>query len=145
VEVLFVCFGNINRSQIAEALFNRLSKNHHASSAGIAPRRAGIFLKDEHNNPVVPMANLGYDLSQAKIKKLDERAVNSTQRIVVLLNREKCERKLPEYLRRRKEDLEFWDIEKIGDDIAFEKYCRLEDERIKQIEIHVRDLVNRLG
>ena len=36
MKVLFVCKSNIGRSQMAEAFFNKFSKNHKAISAGIS-------------------------------------------------------------------------------------------------------------
>lgn len=144
MKVLFVCWGNINRSQIAEAIFNKLSKDNHAVSAGIKTRNEGILLKEEHNNPVIPMKQAGFDLSAAKIKLLSRELVDSAGKVVVVLNKEKFEKELPEYMRKGK-DLEFWDIDSISDETPFEEYCSLENARIKRIELLVEDLVKRVG
>jgi protein-tyrosine-phosphatase len=142
--VLFVCGANVNRSQIAEAIFNRVSKTNRAVSAGLRPPRPGAPLAEEHNNPIEPMKSEGYDLSRAKVKALDEDTAASAEKVVVLLNRERYEAKLPDYLRKRS-DLEFWDVERISDDVSSVEYYRLEKERIRKIEGLVRDLVQRLG
>ena len=41
MKVLFVCNGNVGRSQAAEAYFNRLSKKNTAISAGINTEKYG--------------------------------------------------------------------------------------------------------
>ncbi|MDG6995362.1 MAG: hypothetical protein JRN52_05520 [Nitrososphaerota archaeon] len=87
MEVLFVCWGNINRSQVAAAVFNKLSTQNHALSAGISPRRQGVLVKNEHNNPLVPMRNAGYDLSKSRVQRLTERMVDSASKVVLILDR----------------------------------------------------------
>ena len=41
MKVLFVCKNNAERSQIAEAIFNRLSRGSSASSAGVEVDKEG--------------------------------------------------------------------------------------------------------
>jgi arsenate reductase (thioredoxin) len=65
-KVLFVCTHNAGRSQMAEALFNRLAPDDVlAESAGQQPRREGVW-------PVVVdvMREIGVDLSAKRPKKL---------------------------------------------------------------------------
>jgi len=141
VEVLFVCVGNINRSQIAKAIFNRLSKGGHASSAGLRPRRPDVLLTSEHNNPVEVMKEGGYDLSRAKIRKVTRRMVESADKVVLICRREDL-MYAPEYLRHSPR-VEFWDVWSIGDETTPDEYSALERKRIKLIETHVRDLVKK--
>jgi arsenate reductase len=65
-QVLFVCTHNAGRSQMAEALFNRLAPaDVRAESAGQQPRQAGVW-------PAVieVMREVGVDLSSKRPKKL---------------------------------------------------------------------------
>jgi arsenate reductase len=65
-KVLFVCTHNAGRSQMAEALFNRLAPDDVlAESAGQQPRREGVW-------PVVVdvMREIGVDISAKRPKKL---------------------------------------------------------------------------
>lgn len=141
MEVLFVCIGNINRSQIAEAIYNRLSKSGHAKSAGLSPRRAGISLAKEHNNPVEVMKVEGYDLSKAKIKRVTKKMVDAADKTVLI-----CKPKnlvdVPDFLKDRP-GIEFWDMWSISDETTPAQYSALERKRIKLIEVRVRDLVKR--
>lgn len=65
-QVLFVCTQNAGRSQIAEALFNRMAPSDvRAESAGQDPRTEGVW------PPVIEvMAEIGIDLSQKRPRKL---------------------------------------------------------------------------
>jgi len=139
----------MNRSQIAEALFNKLSKKNQALSAGLNPKWEG-WLKSAHNDeegyypPIVPMGEMGYDLSQKKMKKLDKRTALSAGRIIFIFNKKKHGKDIPGYLRNSR-DIEFWDVDSIKEGITFEEYYKLERKRIKKIEILVKGLVNRIG
>ena len=143
MEILFICWGNINRSQIAEAIFNKLSLRTHAFSAGINPRTPDILLREEHNNPLVPIQKKGYDLSNSVVHRLTEKMIDSAERVIVLLDKSRW-RDIPTLVKDR-EDLEIWDIERIDDDITYEEYCRLEEMRIARIEERVRLLVEEIG
>lgn len=144
VKVLFVCVANINRSQIAEAIFNKLSKKNHAVSAGINARAGDFLLKEANNNPVIPMKEEGYDISKAKIKKVSKRIVNSADKVVLIFNKKKHQKEIPDYLQKCK-GLEFWEVDSISNETPFEKYCKLEKSRIRKIENYVKELVRRIG
>ena len=65
LRILFLCTGNSSRSQIAEALIDRLSNGAvHAWSAGSKP-------KTLHPNAVRVMAARGIDISRNETKSLD--------------------------------------------------------------------------
>lgn len=143
MKVLFICSANLNRSQIAEVIFNRLSKKNRAVSAGLRPRKSGNLVKLEHNNPFVPLRNEGYDISKAKVRKLNKSMADSSDKVVLILGRREL-KDIPSYLRHRA-DLEFWEVGTISDHTSFDEYCRLERKRIRQIETHLRDLVAWIG
>ena len=149
MKILFVCIENVNRSQIAEAIFNRLSKKNTALSAGVAPKTIGL-LKNAHNEkrgtypPIVPMKELGYDLSKNKIKKLNKKMADDANKIIFIFEKEKHENEIPKYAI-RKRDVEFWEIPGFKTGLSFVEYSRMEKTRIKQVEKRVRDLVARIG
>ncbi len=143
MKVLFVCIGNINRSQIAEAAFNRLSSDDRAVSAGLRPRKAGVMLTEEFHNPVEVMREFGYDLSKARIKVLDEGEARTADKVVLVFDRKNMT-DVPDYIRDRSE-VELWDVGAISDAVPYEEYCALERKRIRLIEDHVRELIGRMG
>ncbi len=142
MKVLFVCAGNINRSQIAEAIFNKLSKKNRAVSAGTNAQPG--FLKNAPDNPIVPMKKFGYNLSKAKTRKLDKQIINSADKVVFIFNRKRHEDEIPTHLK-NSPHTEFWEINSIPLGLPFDKYCRLEEKRIQKIEKLVKDLVKRIG
>ncbi len=149
MKVLFVCYANQNRSQIAEALFNRLSRKNSATSAGLAPPRDGILLKDslEDGNvypPIVQMKEKGYDSSKARIKKLNNRRASSADKIVFLFDIKKHWDDIPAYAKESR-GVEYWEVPSIKNGITYEEYSKLERKRIKVIEKRVKDLVKRIG
>ncbi len=144
MKVLFICYANINRSQIAEALFNKRSRKGSAKSAGINPRMAGAYLREENNNPIMPMKKRGHNISGAKIKRINPELVRWADKIVILFQWRKHAKEVPPYVKRFP-DKEFWEIGSIPDKTPYEKYCRLEARRIAKIEERVKDLVERIG
>lgn len=142
MKILFVCIQNKNRSQIAEAIFNKFSTDDKAVSAGLRPLRTGVLLRTQHNNPVEVMRDEGYDLSQAKVKKLTRSMVESASMTVLIFNKRLMEH-VPLYLRNRS-NVELWEVGGISEDTLPRQYIELERERIKKIEARVRDLVKRI-
>jgi arsenate reductase len=75
--VLFICVGNSSRSQMAEAIFNHLSRGRaRAVSAGTEPARA------LDPNAVAVMAELGIDMSGQRPKILTQEMVDSATRVI---------------------------------------------------------------
>jgi protein-tyrosine-phosphatase len=142
VKVLFVCVANENRSQIAEAIFNKLSKRNHAVSAGLKPRLVGALLRSKRSRFVAVMKEEGYDVSKAKVKRVNKKLANSAGKIVFIFERKHLQ-DAPAYLRNRS-GRELWQVESISDEVSIEEYAGLERKRIGQIREHVEELVNRL-
>lgn len=71
MKVLFVCRGNVGRSQMATAFYNKLSSTHDADSAGTHVEKPGQSLlerKQERNGQsfvIDAMADTGIDISHA--------------------------------------------------------------------------------
>jgi arsenate reductase len=103
MHVLFVCNGNVARSQEAEAFFNKLSEG-----AGNTATSAGINVKI--GKPIDPnvievMSEIGYDLSSAKRKYIDKSMVDSAHVIISF----KAKEELPDYVLVHK-NIMFWDV-----------------------------------
>jgi protein-tyrosine-phosphatase len=142
VKVLFVCVANENRSQIAEAIFNKLARGSHATSAGLKPSLAGVLLKNERSRFVALMEDAGYDMSKAKVKRINRRMADSAGRIVFLFEKKHLG-DIPTYLRNRS-GTELWEVESISEEASVEEYAALEKKRIRQIETRVKELLKRL-
>ena len=79
LDVLFVCVHNSGRSQIAEALFNRLAgERYRAASAGTEPATT--------LNPAVTlvMTEAGIDMSGMAPKLLTPVMINASRRIITM-------------------------------------------------------------
>jgi len=79
ITVLFVCVHNAGRSQMAEAIFNRLAAGKAiAISAGTAPA--------DKVNPVVieAMKEIGFDISQNKPKKMTVAMIEKADRMITM-------------------------------------------------------------
>ncbi len=103
MNILFVCNGNVARSQEAEAFFNATKSNVDdvATSGGINVKL------DKPIDPFVVdvMKELGYDLSSAKRKFATEVMVRSANRIVSF----KPANELPDFIREH-EDIIYWQV-----------------------------------
>ncbi len=145
MKVLFVCAANINRSQIAAAVFNRMSKKGHATSAGmkIKPSEEGSLLSKVTNNPVALMKLEGYDLSRARVKKLTPAMLRSVDKVILIRRKESLHGVMPIEFKKLP-DVEWWDVFSIDEGTPFDECCRLEKRRIKRIRALVKDLVERI-
>lgn len=146
MKVLFVCRINVNRSQIAAAIFNRMSKRNHATSAGMSPKigNVGTLIKKDPLSPIIPMKEYGYDLSHQRVRKLNKQMAEKVDKIVLIFSKKKYRGTLPSYLEKLP-DVEWWDVSSISDETPFDEYCRLETKRIKKISKLVKGLVERIG
>jgi protein-tyrosine-phosphatase len=135
MKILFICRGNVGRSQMAEVLFNKLSK-HKALSVGIkVNENEGQKIKD------VPLTNLvigsmkeeGIDVSENIRKQLKPEMLNKFDKVIVMAQPEI----IPEYLF-NKNNVEFWDIK---DPSGLNK--KEHDKVVKKIKSLVKDLIKR--
>jgi len=101
MKILFICDGNVARSQEAELFVNKLSNGKHfATSAGVSPKIG---------KPIDPMVieimkEIGYDMRVSARKPIDEVAVNNADVIVSF----KPAEELPEFVRRR--NVYYWSV-----------------------------------
>jgi len=108
MNVLFVCKGNVARSQIASELFNKYT-GLKSGSAGIKVGKPGNIIKDEGEFAVPVIENMlkeNIDISNNRRTLLTEDMAKNYDRIVIL-----CEKSIvPEYLLNN-HDAIFWEIE----------------------------------
>src|SRR5688572_31782267 len=82
--VLFVCEGNIHRSQMAEAFFNaKAPDGWHALSAGLKPRRDHV-----HPGAVALMKDVGIDMSAQQPKPFDPSTAAKAWRVIAICDPE---------------------------------------------------------
>jgi protein-tyrosine-phosphatase len=104
-KILFVCSGNVGRSQMAEAFYNHYTKSKNASSAGISRSTPRLY-------PNLPleifqvMKEEGIDVSEQMAKTLTKGMVDNADRIFVMCEREIC----PDFLLNSRKTA-FWQIE----------------------------------
>lgn len=116
MNVLFVCNGNVSRSQVAETMFNHLSE-HHATSAGTAVRHLdaeGQTLRTRAESPDTPvtpgivlelMLEKGFDLSSNVLKQVTPEMVDAAHRVIIMPGSIQ-----PEDFLIRSEKAKVWDI-----------------------------------
>ena len=102
MHILFICDGNVARSQEAELFLNTLSGGkHHAVSAGVNPKLGKLIAPDV----VEVMKEIGYSMDESVRKAIDEPTVNTVDLIVSF----KPAEELPEFVRRR-DNVRYWEV-----------------------------------
>lgn len=102
MKVLFVCKGNVGRSQMANAFFNKMSKNHSTCAGTNVGEHEGEKL---HESVINIMAEEGYDLSKNERKQLTPEMSEKADKIIVMTEKEN----LPEYVNMKKVVL--WNVQ----------------------------------
>ncbi len=116
-KVIFICFANSARSQIAEAIFKEKIKEKNlkieVQSAGISP---ALFV---HQNAIEVMKEKGIDISKSRVKSIDEFNLSEFDYIVNMVEGVNFGK-----------NMIYWDIEDpAGKDIEFFRKIRDEIEK----------------
>lgn len=103
MKVLFVCNGNVARSQEAELFFNALKQDKQSTAES-----GGINVKI--GKPIDPfvievMNEVGYDISSSRRKFIDEKMVEKADLVVSF----KPRNELPEYIQGHK-NVRYWNV-----------------------------------
>jgi arsenate reductase len=130
MKILFICRGNVSRSQMAEAYYNHFTKSNDAASAGILD-----FTSLKYGHPaeevIKVMKEDGIDISKQIVKFITEEMVNKADRIFVMCERKEC----PEFLLNSNK-ITFWDINDPYD-TSLENHRRIRNE----VKKHVKQLI----
>lgn len=109
--ILFICNGNVARSQIAEELYRGITGKD-AISAGtkVKPEKNGIAIKDDGefaSNAIVNFKKIsGIDISDNKRKMLTEDMMRNADKIIIMADKTT----LPDYLSAYNDKIEYWEI-----------------------------------
>lgn len=128
MKVLFVCKGNMFRSQMAEAIYNKITKSNDASSdgtyTGAIEEPEGQFLKNvvsENFFDVLKMHSI--DIEEKQTKKLTPEMLEKADIVVSMAE----EPYVPDFLRNNKKVI-WWDVENpdfVTKEIAENTYQKL--------------------
>lgn len=99
MKTLFLCVGNVGRSQMAEALATKLNPGAEVSSAGVrlsGPEQPIVELLPKTKEVIDVMKEEGVDVSKNKRKQLTPEMIEAAEKVVLIVEDGECE--LPDYL-----------------------------------------------
>ncbi|MBI5045118.1 MAG: low molecular weight phosphatase family protein [Candidatus Levybacteria bacterium] len=103
-KLLFICAGNVARSQMAEAYYNFFTHASNATSAGVLD-----FTPAKYGHPIpaviTVMKEEGIDVSHKKVKTVTKEMVDDADQIYVLCPEEK----IPEFVMRSTK-VTYWNV-----------------------------------
>jgi arsenate reductase len=104
MKILFICSGNVGRSQMAETMFNTSSDHKHAASSagtnvirGDDATREGQPLGDNPDaaNVITAMSEIGINISENKRKHITPEMVSAADHVVIMVD----PNEVPDYVR----------------------------------------------
>ena len=143
MKVLFICFANVARSQIAEAYFKTISQ-HHCDSAGIAVddliARTNLRSRKLKDVPIQRSIEyirreFGLNLGEKERQQLVPEMLESADIVIAIAEKARC----PDYLKEGSKVM-FWDIpDPFGETDSFA------NDVYKQVRQRVKQLVAEIG
>ncbi|MDO8593005.1 MAG: hypothetical protein Q7R92_04550 [bacterium] len=104
-KILFICAGNVARSQMAEAYYNSFTNSRAGFSAGVL-----AFTPLKYGQPaeeaIQAMTEDGLDISQNKVKYITEKMVRQSDKVIIMCRQEQC----PEFLLKSSK-ITFWPVD----------------------------------
>lgn len=140
MKVLFVCWANVGRSQMAAALYNHLSGTHDADSAGTAVDRPGETLGQRRErrggtHTIAVMAAKQIDVRNAQRTQLTPKMLDAYDLIISMAQKEYT----PDWLGSHP-NYRYWDVADPGGQDYDATLVALRD-----IEPRVRELLSNRG
>lgn len=89
--ILFVCYGNVARSQMAESFYNQYTCSHRATSAA-ADLNAGTRYKHPAQDVITVMREENIDVSNNIVKPVNAVMVKDADVIIVMCDMDDCPR-----------------------------------------------------
>jgi len=142
MKILFVCRGNVGRSQMAEAILKQATNDEHSvQSAGVEARGSegkdlnGMLLKNRASSKHVieVLKEIGIDISNNYIKRLTPKMVKNADKIIAILKPEA----VPELLEEN-EKVIYWNVVD-PDEQTLEFHRKTRDEIKRLVEEFVRN------
>ena len=104
-KILFICEGNVGRSQIAEGFYNYYTQTHYGKSAGI--NNVGEKYNYIPREDIIKvMLEKKIDISSQRIKHVNKSHLNQIDEIVVLCSPDK----LPAFIKESKIDIVYKEV-----------------------------------
>ncbi|MBA3678956.1 hypothetical protein H0W80_02045 [Candidatus Saccharibacteria bacterium] len=133
MKILFICRGNVGRSQVATELYNQKHPNQ-ASSAGTIVDVPGQKLSERSGatNAIIVMKELSIDMSDNITTQLTQNMLDNYDKVVVMAEPEN----IPEYLSKSSK-FEYWDVlDMRGQDLSITRKLR---DQIKELIVQRLD------
>jgi arsenate reductase len=125
-KILFICWGNVGRSQMAEAYYNHLTNSKDAFSAGTDPESPKKYPQMSKVFCDL-MLDDGINMSSQWVKLIENGDVEKADRIYVLCEKKDC----PDYVL-KSEKVTFWEV----DDPEF-----MSPDEMRKIRNQIKSLV----
>lgn len=135
MKVLFVCNGNVGRSQIAEAFYKKLSEYEAVSAGTNVHEYEEQKVKDNPYGDFVVkcMKEEGIDLSENQRKQVTPEMADEADKIVIM-----ADHNIPYYLLDNEKYI-IWEVEDPRDK-PYESYCETRDKIRSLVEELIEEL-----
>jgi len=137
MKVLFICKGNMTRSQMAEALFNHLAGDDlYAESAGIVPGTIPEEPENQKLSDVRVMKEIDLDISEKRTRRVSEAMTENFDLIVNMAEKQT----LPDFLFNSAKVIH-WDIPNPG--LNYSATLGAKNTILKMVEKLIEDSTKR--